>query len=113
MGYSPFYGKAAFKFPREMLTLFQGRQQEEITVHLLGGANMSADGTGQGGVTNHMGEVFTGSDNEVHEGLVCCDASVIPTALGMPLINFLPTSETNTFRCKPTRDNICTCRADT
>lgn len=52
---------------------------------------MSGDGTGQGGVTNHMGEVFTGSDDKVHKGLVCCDASVIPTALGMPNTKLLTT----------------------
>ncbi|GIK07468.1 hypothetical protein Aspvir_003134 [Aspergillus viridinutans] len=61
---------------------FYGRHQEEITVHLLGGANMSRDGTGREGVTNHLGQVFTGHGSEVHEGLLCCDASIIPTALG-------------------------------
>ncbi|KAJ5169647.1 uncharacterized protein N7500_002430 [Penicillium coprophilum] len=60
-----------------------GRHQEEITVHLLGGANMSNDETGHGGVTNHLGEVFSGSNGEVHKGLVCCDASIIPTAIGV------------------------------
>lgn len=44
---------------------------------------MSNDGTGHGGVTNHLGEVFSGSNSEVYKGLVCCDASIIPTALGM------------------------------
>lgn len=43
---------------------------------------MSRDGTGREGVTNHLGQVFTGHENEVYEDLVCCDASVIPTALG-------------------------------
>ncbi|KAI3294229.1 CAZyme family AA3 [Penicillium roqueforti] len=62
---------------------FYGRHQEETTVHLLGGANMSNDGTGHGGVTNHLGEVFSGSNGEVYKGLVCCDASIIPTALGV------------------------------
>ncbi|OQE08838.1 hypothetical protein PENVUL_c008G01117 [Penicillium vulpinum] len=62
---------------------FYGCHQEEITVHLLGGANMSNDGTGHGGATNHLGEVFSGSNSEVHKGFVCCDASVIPTALGV------------------------------
>ncbi|KAF3387489.1 hypothetical protein F1880_001180 [Penicillium rolfsii] len=73
---------------------FYGRTQEEITVHLLGGANMSGDGTGQGGVTNHMGEVFSGSGDKVHKGLVCCDASTIPTALGVnPLATISALSE--------------------
>lgn len=53
---------------------------------------MSGDGTGQGGVTNHMGEVFTGSGDKIHEGLVCCDASIIPTALGMPKTKLFTTS---------------------
>ena len=65
---SPFYG-------------FLG--QEEITVHPIGGANISYDGTGRGGVTNTMGEVFVGTGSEVHEGLVCVDGSVVPTALGV------------------------------
>ncbi|OQE13450.1 hypothetical protein PENFLA_c048G06376 [Penicillium flavigenum] len=71
-----------------------GRHQEEVTVHLLGGANMSNDGTGHGGVTNHRGEVFSGPNDEVHKGLVCCDASVIPTALGVnPLATISALSE--------------------
>ncbi|KAJ5334174.1 uncharacterized protein N7506_007957 [Penicillium brevicompactum] len=64
-------------------TYFYGRHQEEVTVHLLGGANMSSDGTGQSGVTNHVGEVLTSLGSEVHQGLVCCDASIIPTSLGV------------------------------
>lgn len=59
-----------------------GRHQCEVTVHPLGGANMSSDGTGREGVTNHLGQVYTGLGRETHEGLICCDASVIPTALG-------------------------------
>ncbi|KAK4865103.1 hypothetical protein LT330_001726 [Penicillium expansum] len=71
-----------------------GRHQEEATVHLLGGANMSNDGTWHGGVTNHLGEVFSGSGSEVYKGLVCCDASVIPTALGVnPLATISALSE--------------------
>lgn len=57
-------------------------QKSEITVHLLGGAIMSSDGTGIGGGTNHLGQVFTGKGTDVYEGLVCVDGSVIPTALG-------------------------------
>jgi choline dehydrogenase-like flavoprotein len=69
---SPFY---AFKYA--------GLGEEQITVHPIGGANMSFDGTGEGGVTNHMGEVFTGEGAEVYDGLVCVDGSVIPCALGV------------------------------
>ena len=43
---------------------------------------MSRDGTGLGGVVNHVGQVFTGHSGEVYKGLVCCDASIIPSALG-------------------------------
>lgn len=57
-------------------------QKEEITVHPLGGAIMSSDGTGVSGGTNHLGQVFTGQGSDVYEGLVCVDGSVIPTALG-------------------------------
>jgi len=58
-------------------------QQEEITVHPLGGAIMSSDGTGRRGATNHMGQLFTGKGTEVYGGLICVDGSVIPTALGV------------------------------
>ncbi|KAL4947802.1 hypothetical protein BDW69DRAFT_177696 [Aspergillus filifer] len=62
---------------------FYGRNQEEVSVHLLGGANMSRDGSGRQGVTNHLGQVLAGRGQEVHSGLICCDASVIPTSLGV------------------------------
>lgn len=53
-----------------------------ITVHPLGGACMSHDNTGLGGVVNHVGQMFSGSGNHVHEGIICVDASTIPTSLG-------------------------------
>ncbi|KAL4798780.1 hypothetical protein BDV19DRAFT_385863 [Aspergillus venezuelensis] len=62
---------------------FYGRCQEEVSVHLLGGANMSRDGSGRQGVTNHLGQVLMGRGQKVHSGLICCDASVIPTSLGV------------------------------
>ena len=55
----------------------------EMTVHPIGGANMSSDGTGQKGVTNHLGQVFQGSGQEVHDGLVVVDGAVVPAALGV------------------------------
>ncbi|KAF7366427.1 FAD/NAD(P)-binding domain-containing protein [Mycena sanguinolenta] len=58
-------------------------QQEEITVHALGGAIMSSDGTGRSGATNHLGQLFKHEGREVYEGLVCVDGSVIPGALGV------------------------------
>jgi choline dehydrogenase-like flavoprotein len=57
--------------------------QQEITVHPIGGACMSRDGTGEHGVTNHYGEVFTGRGEETHHGLIVTDGAVIPTALGV------------------------------
>ncbi|KAJ7248149.1 hypothetical protein B0H12DRAFT_727764 [Mycena haematopus] len=58
-------------------------QEEEITVHALGGAIMSSDGTGRNGATNHFGQLFKGEGREVYEGLICVDGSVIPSALGV------------------------------
>jgi choline dehydrogenase-like flavoprotein len=57
--------------------------RSEISVHPLGGANMSPDGTGMMGATNHLGQVFKGSGKEVYEGLVVVDAACIPAALGV------------------------------
>jgi len=57
--------------------------KSEITVHPLGGANMSSDGTGANGVTNHYGEVFKGQGADVHEGLIVVDGAIIPTALAV------------------------------
>ncbi|KAJ0422037.1 FAD/NAD(P)-binding domain-containing protein [Aspergillus carlsbadensis] len=67
---------------QQVVHLMGGRNREEVSVHVLGGAHMSRNGTGREGVTNHMGQAFTGHGSDVHAGLVCCDASVIPTSLG-------------------------------
>jgi hypothetical protein len=56
-----------------------------ITVHPLGGAVMSNDGTGLGGVVNHRGQLLVGKGHEVYEGIVCVDGSIIPTSLGKSL----------------------------
>lgn len=56
--------------------------QQQVTVHPIGGACMSRDGTGTSGVTNHVGEVFTGNGDETYPGLIVTDAAVIPCALG-------------------------------
>lgn len=53
----------------------------QLTVHPLGGAPMSSDGTGRHGAVDHMGRVFTGEDSQVHHRLLCVDAAVIPTAI--------------------------------
>lgn len=43
---------------------------------------MARDNTGRTGVTNHVGQVFTGRGGETHDGLVVTDGAVIPTSLG-------------------------------
>lgn len=55
----------------------------KITVHPIGGANISPDGTAQSGVTSEFGELLTGNGSESHEGLVVVDGAVIPSALGV------------------------------
>ncbi|KAJ4358337.1 uncharacterized protein N0V89_002919 [Didymosphaeria variabile] len=62
---------------------FYASNKEQITVHPLGGAIMSSDGTGRRGAVDHMGRIFVGEGAEVHHGLLCVDAAVIPTALGV------------------------------
>lgn len=44
---------------------------------------MSTDGTGNKGVTNHMGEIFKGNGTETHQGLIVCDGSIVPAAVGV------------------------------
>ncbi|KIJ48257.1 hypothetical protein M422DRAFT_74769 [Sphaerobolus stellatus SS14] len=57
--------------------------KQEVTVHPIGGACISQDGTGCYGATNHFGEVFTGAGIETHKGLVVIDGAAVPTALGV------------------------------
>ncbi|KAK1964084.1 glucose-methanol-choline oxidoreductase [Colletotrichum sublineola] len=57
--------------------------EKEITVHAIGGARISADGTGASGGVNHKGQLFRGETDEVHEKLVVCDGTIIPAALGV------------------------------
>lgn len=57
--------------------------QSQITVHPIGGANMSSDGTGLSGVTNHLGKVFIGNGADVYDGLVVVDGACVPAALGV------------------------------
>lgn len=60
--------------------------EQEVTVHPIGGACMSRDGTPSTGVVDHFGEVFkNGRDSDskaTHEGLIVTDAAAIPAALG-------------------------------
>ncbi|KAF2821646.1 FAD/NAD(P)-binding domain-containing protein [Ophiobolus disseminans] len=54
-----------------------------MTVHPLGGAVMSCDGTGRGGVVTHCGELLAGLGDEVHGGIFCVDGAVVPGSLGV------------------------------
>ncbi|KAI0514386.1 glucose-methanol-choline oxidoreductase [Xylaria bambusicola] len=54
--------------------------QQQITVHPIGGACM-AD-SGDMGVTNHAGEVFTGDGTDTHDGLIVTDGAILPCSLG-------------------------------
>ncbi len=51
-----------------------------ITVHPLGGCCMGDDASG--GVTDHLGNVFTGNGSELHTGLHVLDGSIVPVPLG-------------------------------
>ncbi|KOS19571.1 Cholesterol oxidase [Escovopsis weberi] len=44
---------------------------------------MSPDNTGAHGVTNHIGEIFTGDLSETHSGLIVMDGALIPNAIGV------------------------------
>lgn len=55
----------------------------QVSVHPIGGAALSSDGTPDEGVTTSYGELLTGTGKEIHEGIVCVDGSVIPSALGV------------------------------
>lgn len=57
--------------------------QQEITVHPVGGACISGDGTGARGGANHIGELFVGEKDVVHDGLFVVDGAAVPTALGV------------------------------
>lgn len=55
----------------------------QITVHPIGGANISRDGSSAFGVTTELGELLTGNANDIYGGLVVVDGAVIPCALGV------------------------------
>lgn len=57
--------------------------EKEITVHAIGGARISNDGTGAGGGVNDKGQLFKGDGEEVHPGLIVCDGTIVPAALGV------------------------------
>lgn len=51
--------------------------------HSSGGARISNDGTGAGGGVNDKGQLFKGDGEEVHPGLIVCDGTIVPAALGV------------------------------
>jgi hypothetical protein len=53
-----------------------------MTVHPLGGAVMSNDGSGLAGVVDYRGRLFKGIGRDVYDGIFCMDGSIIPTSLG-------------------------------
>ncbi|KAF2736450.1 FAD/NAD(P)-binding domain-containing protein [Polyplosphaeria fusca] len=55
----------------------------ETTVHPLGGARMAYDGTGRTGAVNSTGQLFCDVGANVHEGIICVDASVVPRSLAV------------------------------
>lgn len=57
--------------------------EQQITVHIIGGARMASKGTGRTGATDSFGRVFKGEGREVYDGLIVVDGATIPTALGV------------------------------
>lgn len=57
--------------------------EQEITVHPIGGASISSDGTGANGATDSFGRVLKDSGADVYAGLVVVDGAAVPTALGV------------------------------
>jgi hypothetical protein len=53
-----------------------------MTVHPLGGAVMSNDGSGLGGVVDYRGRLFRGIGRDVYDDICCMDGSIIPASLG-------------------------------
>ncbi|KIW32573.1 uncharacterized protein PV07_04103 [Cladophialophora immunda] len=62
---------------------FAALGEQEITVHIMGGATMSNDGTGVNGAVDQFGQLLKGTGKDVHNGIVVMDAAILPTALGV------------------------------
>ena len=81
--------------------------QQEITVHPIGGASISSDGTGTNGATDSFGRVLKGSGTDVYDGLVVLDGSAVPTALGVNPFATITALAERSVEAAATRAGIC------
>lgn len=56
--------------------------KSEITVHAIGGASISYDGTGTTGAIDSFERLFKGHGSDVYDGIIVVDGAAVPTALG-------------------------------
>ncbi|XP_014681678.1 PREDICTED: uncharacterized protein LOC106821408 [Priapulus caudatus] len=78
-------------YSEKLFSWFHDRRQV-VTVHPLGGCNMAE--SGQTGVVNHKGQVFSGNSEDVHQGLYVMDGSILPRAVGVnPSLTITAVSE--------------------
>ncbi|KAK2794237.1 hypothetical protein FQN50_009931 [Emmonsiellopsis sp. PD_5] len=62
---------------------FAALGKQQVSVHPMGGANMSGDGSGEQGVTSEFGELLSGNGRDIHNGIVVVDGALVPGSLGV------------------------------